>query len=268
MIDSALSFTEEPMLTKTEAHQVERRVSSLDAEKTRIKFFHQNPDVRKRVVTEPFAEIAREKIKEIVGSDNVYAILRSAVLSEWDGAYEQNFSKLLRSEQSKKLYDQIDSSAEMTIRIQKYIEENLSGLDKISDEVLYNALCQTAFGTADENEIQARYALSQRRGFGLSIANFLEDRSKLSIYRLESLADPKVFAEKYLKQQFIGNISIEQLPIGFVIYLEEQDYALIESDDKSPKAISSRGVTLSSDWLPAELQGKIILLNKGVRKAG
>ena len=76
--------------------------------------------------------------------------------------------------------------------------------------------------------IQAQYALSQRRGFRLGIANFLEERGILSPYRLESSADPKAFAEKYLKNTFTGNVTIEQLPIGLVIYLDEQDYALIE----------------------------------------
>lgn len=268
MIDSGVSFTEVPALTKVEAHQVERRTSSPDDEKTRIKFFQQNPEIRKNVVAEPFANITREKVKEVSGSDNVYTILRSAILSEQDGIYEQAFGKLSANERRQNLYDQIDSSAEMTIRIQKYIEENLSGLDKTSDEDLYKALCQIAFGTADESEIQRKYALSQRRGFRLSIANFLEERNKLSAYSLESLADPKTFAEKYLKQQFTGNIFIEQLPIGLVIYLDEQDYALIEADDKSPKAILSRGVTLSNDWLPTELQGKIILINKGGKENG
>lgn len=267
MIDSGPSFSELG-LTKVETHQTKRRVSNPSEEKIRIGFFQQNPEIRKKVVAEPFTDTTREIVKEVSGSNNAYAILRSAILSEPNGAYEQTFGKLSRNEQLQKLYDQIDSSAEMTIRIQKYIEENLSELDKTPDEDLYKTLCQIAFKTANEGEIQAKYALSQRRGFRLSIANFLEDRSKLSVYRLESSADPKAFAEKYLKQQFTGNVSIEQLPIGFIIYLDEQDYAFIVSDDKSPKSIPSEGITLSRDWLPTELQWKIILLNRGGRETG
>lgn len=267
MIDSGPSFSELG-LAKVETHQTERRVSNPGDEKIRILFFQQNPEIRKNVVAEPFTDTTRERVKDVPGSDNAYTILRSAILTEPDGAYEQAFGKLSRNEQLQKLYDQIDSSAEMTIGIQKYIERNLSGLDKTPDEDLYKTLCQTAFETTDEGETQAKYSLSQRRGFRLSIANFLEERSKLSVYRLESSANPQAFAEKYLKQQFTGNISMEQLPVGFVIYLDEQDYALIGTRDKSPKSIPSYGVTLSSNWLPTELRGKIILLNKGGKETG
>lgn len=267
MIDSGPSFSELG-LTKVEMHQTERRVSSPDDERMRIGFFKQNPEVRKNVVAEPFTDTTRERVRQVSASDNAYAILRSAILSEPDGAYEQTFGKLSRNEKLQKLYDQTDSSAEMTIRIQRYIESNLPNLDNVSDGELYKILCQTAFGSEDESVIQAKYSLSQRRGFRLSIANFLETRGKLAPYRLESSVDPKAFAEKYLRSKFTGNIAIEQLPIGLVIYLDEQDYALIESYDKSTKSISSKGVTLSSVWLPQELQGKIILLDRGGKEIG
>lgn len=268
MIDSGPSFAEKPALTKVEIHQAERRTSSANDEELRIKFFQQNPQTRKYFVAEPFSDLTRKSVEKVPGSENAYAVLRSAILSEPDGIYEQIFAKLPRTEQSQKLYDQIDSSAEITIRIQKYIEENLFGIDKILDKDLYKTLCQITFETTDEGEIQTKYALSQRRGFRLSIANFLEERDKLSLYRLESSTDPKAFARKYLKQKFSGNITIEHLPIGFVVYLDEQDYALVTTDDKNPKSITSRGVTVSSDWLPRELQRKIILLNRGGTETG
>lgn len=270
MIDSGPSFAEKPALTKVEAHQAQSRTSSLNDEKIRIEFFQQNPQIRKDLIVEPFSDLSRKSVEKVPCSKNAYAVLRSAILSEPDGTYEQTFNKLPRTEQSQKLYDQIDSSAEITIRIQKYIEDNLFGIDKIPDKDLYKVLCQVAFTTADETEIQTKYALSQRRGFRLSIANFLEDRNKLSVYRLESSTDPKAFARKYLKQKFAGNISIEQLQTGFIIYLDGKDYALIDSDDKkNPKSISSSGCTLFYRyWLPQELQGKIILLNRGGKETG
>ncbi|MEK6845821.1 MAG: hypothetical protein AABY26_03620, partial [Nanoarchaeota archaeon] len=197
-----------------------------------------------------------------------YSILKAAILSEPKGAYEDAFSRFSRREQVEEIYDQIDSSAEITIKIQKYIEDNLAALDKISNEELYKTLCQVAFGTENEDEIKANYALSQRRGFRLSIAHFLEERNRLSIYAAESKEGPKAFAENYLKKKFSGNVSVEQLPIGFVIYLDEEDYVLIESDDRSPKSISSKGVTLSDDSLPEELRGKVILINRGGKESG
>jgi hypothetical protein len=267
MIDSGPSFSELG-LTKIEAHQAESRSIRPGDELAYIKFYQSHPEKRGAVLANPFSSDTSEQIKQTFGNENRWTVLRSAIIAEPEGTYEQNYRQLARAEQLEKLYDQIDSSAQMTIRIQKYIEENLSNLDNVSDEELYKELCRIAFTSDDESVIQAQYALSQRRGFRLGIANFLEERGILSPYRLESSADPKAFAEKYLKNTFTGNVTIEQLPIGLVIYLDEQDYALIESDDKSPKSIPSKGVTLSSDWLPQELQGKIILLNRGGNESG
>lgn len=267
MVDSSPSLSDLG-LTKIESHQFKRRSVRPDDELAQINYFRTHPEQREMIVTNPLAVDIEEQIKNLFRNESKWSVLRAAILAEPDGYYEQTFSKLPSAEQRQRLYDQIDISAEITIRIQKYIENNLSNLDQVSDDELYKILYRTAFGTENEHEIQTKYALSQRRGFRMSIVNFLEERNKLSDFRRESSQNPKAFAEKCLKNQFTGNISIDQLPIGFIIYLDEQDYALIESDDKSPKSIPTKGVTLSNDWLPDELQGKIILLNKGGKESG
>jgi len=253
-------------LTKVEKHQAKSRSIRPGDELAYIKYFKSNPEKRDIILDKPFSNTNEQMSK--FNNEEKWIILRSAIIAEPEGSYEQNYSQLARGEQLQKLYDQIDSSAQMTIRIQKYIEDNLSNINSVSDEELYKELCDIAFASEDENVIQTQYALSQRRGFRLSIINFLEGRNKLSPYRLESSENPKAFAEKYLKNTFTGNVTVEQLPIGFVIYLDEQDYALIESDDKSPKSIPSKGVNLLSNWLPEELQGKIILINSGGEESG
>lgn len=255
-------------LTKIEEYQIKSRSIRPNDELAYIKYYQTNPEKRSAVLANPFSNNISEHIRQTFGDEDSWIVLRSAIIAEPEGTYEQNYKHLARDEQLQKLYDQIDSSAQMTIRIQKYIEDNLANLDNISAEKLYKELCRIAFVSEDENVIQTQYALSQRRGFRLSIANFIEERNKLSPYRLESSADPKAFAEKYLRNTFIGNVTMEQLPIGLVVYLNEQDYALIESSDKSPEYTPSSGVTLSDDWLPQELQGKIILLNRGGNKSG
>ncbi len=267
MVNSESSFSK-PRLTKVETYQAERRMVSQDSEKSYIDFFRKNSETRKTVIDAPFTDAVRKKTGEVFGLESAYAVLRAAILAEPDGIYEESFGKLSKGERLQKLYEQIDSSAEITIGLQKYVENNLVEANEASDEELYEALCRTAFETGEEADIRIRFALSQRRGFRLSIANFLEIRQKLSAYRSEASFDPKKFAEKYLKQHFSGNISIEQLPIGFIVYLDEQDYALIAAYDKSPKSISSTGVTLSSSWLPEDLQEKIILINRGGKEGG
>lgn len=250
-------------LTKIETHQTRNRVASLVDEKTRINFFQQNTEIRKEITDNPFIAIDEEKIKGLPGLDNKYTILRSAVLSELDGKYEQVFSKLSKDKKIEMMNGQIEQSAEITIKIEKYIENNISKVDNLSDEDLYRVLCKEAFGTNDDNKIQSNNTLSQRRGFRMSIINFIEDRNSLKDYRLELLSNPKEFANKYLKKTFTGSVSIEQSPVGFIIYLDEQDYALVETGDGDPKSIKSNGVTLFSGYLPENLKGKIVLLNKG-----
>lgn len=246
MINSETSLSDLG-LTRIEAYQLGSRLVRPSDELSYIKYYQENPKERAAVLANPFSKETNKRIKQTFGNVNKWMILRAAIIAEPAGTYEENYKRLSRAEQRQKLYDQIDSSAQMTVRIQKYIEDNLSRLDNIPNEELYKELCRIAFDCEDENTIQSQYALSQRRGFRLSIINFLEEREKLSRHRLEASANPKAFAEKYLKNTFTGDVTIDALPIGLVIYLDEQDYALIESDDKTPKSIPSRGVTLSNE---------------------
>jgi len=225
----SLSEQSNPRLTKVEAHQLQKRSSD---------------------------------------PDNPYMTLRSAIVAEGEGAYEQAFKELPAKDKHEKLCSQIESSAEITVRLEKYAEDNLDKVDQMTDEELYKVLCGVAFGTDDENEVEKRYALSQRRGFKLSIANFLEDRKNLNPYKIEAQTDPKAFAEKYLEEKFTGNVSVEQLPLGFVVYLDEEDYALFGSREKSVKTIRSDGLTISYSFLPEELKGKIVLIDKGGAENG
>lgn len=261
MSESASSLRYRP--TKVEIHQTEKRALRPHEGMTSIEYFRSHPEQRKIVLAHPFVKEMRGEADSVFAHESSWALLRSAILAEPEGTYEQIFAALPRKEQRQQLYDQIDSSAEMTIRIQKYIESHLSYFENSSDEDTYTLLCRIAFESVREDEIQLKYALSQRRGFRLSIVNFLEERNRLLAYRLESSANPKMFAEKYLQKAFHGDVVVESLPIGFIIYLDEQDYARFESDTESPQSIVSSGVTLSSQSLPEALRGKFIVINKG-----
>lgn len=271
-------------LSKIEKHQAEKRMGKSwemgnpGQEMKRVKFFQENPELRQTITSDPFSEeskdayfkgvVPTETFTEVNYHSDEYKVLKGAILAEPKGVYEEAFKQLPRKEQAEKLYEQIDTSAEMTMRIQKYIDENIEDVNSLSDGELHNKLSEIAFGTENEDEIQSQYALSQRRGFRLSIANFLEGRKRLENYKDESQENPKAFAEKYLKENFSGNVTVEELPMGFVIYMDEQDYALVESDDKDPKSIPSKGVTLSWSSLPKELQGKFVVMNRGGKETG
>lgn len=260
--ESNNSFSE-LKLTKTESFHAEKRATTPESEKAKIQLFQQNPKNREMVINDPFGAEAKLLIQDLPGPENTYSVLRTAILTEPDGAYENEFNKINSAEKQKKLYDQIDSSAEMTVRIEKYIQENTENIDKMTEDELYKNLSRVAFGTLKEEEIQKKYALSQRRGFRLGITNFLEDKNKLFKYKKEAIDDPQAFAEKYLKKTFKGKVVIEQLPIGLVIYLDESDYALFGSKNKTPEEINSSGIFISYSSLAEDLRGKIIIINKG-----
>lgn len=256
-----------PELTKVEAHQSAKR-GAVEEIVAGVGYFKENPDIRKTIAINPFNSAARELAGRVDETGNLYGTARNAILAEPGGEYETAFKNLPGEDQKKKLYGQIDSSSEMTIRIQKFIEKNIPEVDKMSDENLYKILIEKAFQTDSEDEVQTKYALSQRRGFRLSIINFLEDRNKLSKYLEEAKADPKAFAEKYLGKKLNGAVEVELLPIGLAIHLEEQDYAEVETRDGNIRSIKSKGATLDWGSLPSELKRKIIVLNKGGKETG
>lgn len=256
-------------LTKVEACQVANRADTpLDKLALYVEYYRSHAEERARILTNPFSAEVGKQISQIFGnSDSRWDILRAAIIAEPDGDYDQNYKRANWKDKHEMLINQIESSAHMTIRIQRYIEDNLSSIDNISDEELYKKLCRVAFDSEDETAIQAQYARSQRRGFRLSIVNFLEDRNRLLPYKLEASADPKAFSEKYLEKKFTGNVGIENLPIGIVIYLDEQDYALIDSIDGDLHNIISEGLILNNLG-NLELNNRIIVINKGGEKSG
>lgn len=260
-------------LTKIEACQVANRTSMPHDEMVSyVEYYRLHSDERARILENPFSDEVDKQIVQRFGNSNKWDILRAAIIAEPYGDYDRNYKRSSWQAKHEMLIGQIKSSARMAVRIQRYIEDNLSNIDYISDEELYKELCRVAFDSENETVIQARYALSQRRGFRLSIVNFLEDRNKLLPYKIEASNDPKAFAEKYLKEKFTGSVGIENLPIGIVIYLDEEDYGLIALRDENPESVLSNGMTLiyvlSDSGFPQELQGRIILLNKGGEKSG
>jgi len=255
-------------ITNTEAYQLDRRTREPEKAEAAARYFLKHPDIRESFVSNPFDPSAQELIKGVDRPQSLYETLRSAILVEPKGEYEHRFQQLPRSEKSQELSRQIEISADMTIRLQKYVEKNLSEIDGMSDAELYKELLEEAFETVDNNKIQFQYALSQRRGFRLSIVNFLEGRKELASYGVEASADPKAFAEKYLKKKFKGDVAIESLPIGFVIYLDEEDYALSESERGDPRSVISEGKTIVANYLPQELNGRIVVVNRNSDERG
>lgn len=236
-------------LTKVESRQTRKRLDGHEEKMFVVNRFQREPDFRRAFLADPF----NPEINKVGAS--IYEPLRLAILAEPEGEYKEISKE-----------EQLEISASMTLRLTNYIESHLHEINKMNDRDLYKLLIKVAFGITNEDRLQTKYSLLQRRGFRLSIVNFLEDRHKLSDYRKESLIDSKAFAEKYLKQKFTGLVTIERLPVGFIIYLDEDDYALVQTSDRDPKSIKSAGVTLGHDYLPEDLRWRMVLVNRGGAK--
>ena len=104
-------------LTKIETYQVQSRANDL----SQVKFFRDNEELRKTIIANPFSQSTLNYVTKAIGENNTYITLRSAILAEQSGSYEQAVRRLTHKEQEQKLYEQMDVSAEMTIRIQKNI---------------------------------------------------------------------------------------------------------------------------------------------------
>ncbi len=195
-------------------------------------------------------------------------MLRAAVLAEPEGVYEARYRALPRDEKRAELLGQIEGSAEMTVRLERYVVRLGAMLSAVPDHELYTKLLTVAFGTTDLDTLRREYALSQRRGFRLAIVNFLETRHLLEPYREEARVDPKVFVERHLGRQFAGPVRIEELPVGFAVYLGEEDYARVETDDHSPASITTKGVVLTDPPLPEVLRSRVAVINTGGEVTG
>lgn len=166
-------------LTRIEAYQIEKRSESPDVEAALLNYFRSSPESRAEIMQNPFNPRAQARIPAALEYESWWAVLRAAAIAEPEGEYEQIFNKLPRKERQEKLYNEIETSAAMTLRIQQFIENNLTELEDMSEDELYKKLCQVAFVSDDESAVQTKYSLAQRRGFRLSILNFLETRKLL-----------------------------------------------------------------------------------------
>lgn len=256
------SFKPNQGLTEREAFQLERRANPLWKDTDVGSFFASHEQLRTLVVSDPFSPETKEKLRAFSTEYDPYLVACSAISDEQPGPYEKNFTALSRESKKAELERQLETSFHIFVRMEKYVEEHSDEIESMNDEELYHRLVEVAFGSGDDAKISADYALSQRRGFRLGIVNFIEDRRRLSDFKKEAKEDGKAFAEKYLGQAFRGEVAVEVLPIGFVISLDENDYALISTINKDPKMITSDGCCLLS-LEEAVLRMRVVAVNRG-----
>ena len=255
-----------PELTSVEKYQsyrAEHASSPQNIDNAR-RYFLKASDLRQTLITNPYTSNAENLITGLFPNYKKEDIRIAATLAEPSGLYETTLAKFNRQEKREAYYREIDSSAEITMRLSSYVLGHANDLQNMPPEQAYSVLSKIAFGADDLNEISERYSCLQRRGFRLSIINFLEDREKLNQHRSSFEQDPKkvlrhLFSLDELNISLSDSVGIEAYPFSFVFYLSEDDYKKVNSLG------SSSGVTRSSKYWPLELREKVVLINKGER---
>lgn len=258
-------------LTKVEEYQAFRskRVTSKDNVMALSWRIATEPKLYRELIPNPYAPTSLQTMSERLPEANTADVIRALVLAEPEGTYDRNFRQLPREQQRDELYRQIDISAEITMRLAKYFNEHTQEFWDLPQDQIYERLTSAAFGISDLREVEEKYAQSQRRGFRMSVVNFIDDLQKLKPYKNEFATDPKVTAGRIFDKEIEGKIEVESLPVGFVVYLDEVDYGKFESiSDEEKNYFSSGGLTLFHSSLPPELRGRVIVINKGGEKRG
>lgn len=254
----ALSRIEQHQAFKPERGVVEDTVRALSWK------IATEPRLYRELIPNPYSPASSQKILGRFPGVRLSDARRALVLAEPEGVYDRNFRRLPRDKQQDELYRQIDSSAEITVRLSQYVNEHAQVFWDLPSDQIYERLTMAAFGTPDLREVEERYAQSQRRGFRLSVVNFIEDLGNLKPYRVEFAADPKAAISRIFGQELEGSIEVECLPVGLVVYLDETAYKKLGSIiGEIQWYLSSNGATFSASFLPPELRGKIAVINKG-----
>lgn len=248
-------------LTKVEKYQVTRSATGLSREDLLALSWKiaTQPNLYRQSIPNPYSKSSLQTLSESFPDISRQDIIKATILAEPESEYDRKFKQLSHKKQVEALYQQINNSADITIRLAQYVELHPQYFWDKSEDIIYPLLTKIAFDTANSQKIEKNYSQNQRRGFKLSIMNFIEDLQKLKPYCQEFKTDAKATASRILGQEFQGKVEVESLPIGFIIYLDQADFEKF----KSPKTVSGGVVsdTISSN-LPQELQNKVIVINK------
>lgn len=182
--------------------------------------------------------------------------LRAFVLAEPEREYEKSFQGASLKEKKDMLYDQIEYSADMAVRLEAYFRAHTIDLWEATSEELFTRLSQVAFETTDNAKIEELYARNQRRGFRLAIINFIDELPVLKQYKREFEKDKRATSQELLKQTFEGDIDVEVSPLGVTMILDENDYKKIEERD------TTNGITIDTFTISPELRVKVAIINR------
>lgn len=218
-----------------------------------------NPQIQRSIIPNPYSPEALRLSAERFPEMEHAQVVKGVIIAEPEGQYERDFSQLSRVQRRAALYEQIDISAEMTRRLKKYGEEHGQEFWGWTKEQLHERLSAVAFGTADTDVIEKKFAQSQRRGFRLAAVHLIEDMQMLRPYKNSFTKDPKSNLGRTVQRDFHGNVDLEVLPIGFAVDFDKVDYRMLDHDGGNQEYVSV-GSILRLDCLPSTLQRRIVAI--------
>lgn len=253
-----------PKLSKIEGYQAFKpdRVTSREAVMALSAQVTANPELHRQVAENPYSAKAQTLIAERFGDQDPSDVVRAVIFAEPEGIYEQEHKMNPLAEQKERLYRQIDTSADMLVNLSRYVNTHVQELWTMSPERIYQTLSQEAFGTTNPKDVETDYAQSQRRGFRLGIVNFIEGIAKLKPHADAFATDAKGTAQEILGKDLSGDVKVESLPVGFVMYLNENDFAKA-LEKRNMNVGNIYGVVLHEEEVSSDLDGRVVLVKTG-----
>jgi len=203
-----------------------------------------NDQLRQNSITNPYDEDTLTQLRQFLGNDLSDDTLRRAVvLSEPHGEYENSAVKdILLSEKRDKLYEEIDSSAEIIANITEFIKMNEDLISSKTDEELYEMLRIVAFGSNKPTEIEKRFSQQQRRNINLGIINFIQIQKKIT-----DMIESGALINNLEEATGVNPDQVTRIitkPTAVIVYLEDKEFDNLEM--RSGVMVKSQGLKIRS----------------------
>ena len=204
------------------------------------------------IITNPFAKENSKEFTNVFHPSLNFDKLRGFITTEPEATYDKQLMvkkstlrtslhteqdlqrrEVLKNELTQIFYDELDRSAEMSLQLTSFVntheQEIMANADRVA---LYKQLVQTVFGTTDVDNINIHFSQAQRRGFRLSIVNFIQDLDVIRTFSKELQQNPRGALRK-IELPFVHPQEIIVKPTGVGLVLSQQEFSQIDKISES-----------------------------------
>lgn len=204
------------------------------------------PRLYKELSSNPHSPLSLQKISERFPGISTADVIQAIVLAEPEGRYDRNFQQLLPELKAAEIFKQTNETNEITRCLNAFYSQNALKFAELSEDLMYDILFRTAFGTTSLQEVEQKYAQNQRKCI------------KLLILSLISEADSLRFKEKQASHGFVPKITFAALFIISFFYLtfivlEKQSLVASATNQVVHEQVLSAETQRESPALPVHL---------------